>query len=114
MSTRAIVNFMDDGPLCTAYQHNDGYPSVFGEALKTAVIAAHGASELGCLAAQVIAKLKTGPRDFYIIKAGTSDLWEEYTYDVYARDGGWWITCTGKRKGVIFDGPAAEFDTTED
>ena len=105
------MNFNEGGSaLCTLYQHNDGYPSVCGANLKDALLKSK-AREMGDLVLQVIAKMKTGPLDLYLVPAGTSDIWEAFTYDIYEKDGGVWVTCSRSRKGLIYDGPVAEWDT---
>ena len=112
MSTRALANFIDGADtLCTVYKHWDGYPSEFGRMLKEAILIDECRMETGDLAAHVISKIKKAPKDVYIVPAGTSGMDEDYTYDIYAKDGGWHVTCARTGRAVLYDGPVAEWDT---
>ena len=96
MGTRCLTVFREaDGTeIVVLYRQLDGYPSGHGEELerllesKTLV---NGlplrddpslANGMGCLAAQVVAHLKTGPGGFYLHPAGTRGVGEEYVYTV--------------------------------
>jgi len=113
MGTRSITHTHKDGHiLCSFYKHWDGYPSEYGRDLKRVLMKMNETTDIGDMAAQVIAAIKQGPKDVYMIAAGQNDMGEEFTYDIYRKDDAWWITCTHVSKGVLYDGPVAEFDTS--
>ena len=96
MGTRALINVFDEDNtgLVTIYRQMDGYPSglglEIGEFLKDRVIV-NGigmaddriiSNGMGCLSASLIAHLKHGVGSIYIYPVGTTDCWEEYTYNI--------------------------------
>jgi hypothetical protein len=100
MGTRAIINIHDenlDSPiLVTIYRQFDGYPSNLGEDIKEALgkrklvnghsNAVNETNGMGCAAALLIAHLKADMTvgNVYIVPAGTNDVSEEFTYDIFA------------------------------
>ena len=101
MGTRALVHVHDDDPngtiLCTIYRQFDGYPEGLGDELREfiskgvlingigidAKIGTHF-NGMGCFAAQLIAYLKNKVGNVYVYAPGTSDVWEEFTYHLWA------------------------------
>jgi len=100
MGTRSLTRVQDgSGVYITMYRQYDGYPSGHGlnlaQFLKpfTIVNGFGGNAELGstangmgCLAAQIVAHFKTGVGAFYLYPARTSDIGEEYFYDIIGND----------------------------
>jgi len=95
MSTRALINIKKHNrfsdTLTTIYVHSDGYPDGLGQKIidfiKNKKIS-NGVSNdcfngMGCLAASLIAHLKTKSGEVYIEKPDTCDVWENYTYTLY-------------------------------
>ena len=107
MSTKALINVYDedDEKLCTIYKHFDGYIDGLGKFLynflndKT-IIDGFGNPEeaskvsfngMGDLAARLIHALKDYQQhsagydigNVYIVSVGTSNVNEEYVYDIY-------------------------------
>lgn len=108
MGTRSItdiivVDELENGKeresiLLTIYRQMDGYPSGMGLDLANFLLSGklvngfnpfteekrfNGA---GCLAAQLVAHLKTGTGGTYIVKPKTRDMWEEFRYQVYINE----------------------------
>jgi WYL_2, Sm-like SH3 beta-barrel fold len=100
MGTRSLTFFYQDGkPFCAFYRQMDGYPSGhgvdLGEILAPITLvngyqlnmqAGEYANGPGCLAAQVIQKLKTGIGSIYMITPNPKDHengWQEYEYHVH-------------------------------
>ena len=98
MGTRSLTFVYDDvdTPLVCLYRQFDGYPSCHGVDLamflngKTIVNGFNPkqnnenfANGMDCLAAQLIAKLKTGIGNIYIIPIDSKDVGEEYVYHIY-------------------------------
>lgn len=135
MGTRARVNIIEDGkPLVSIYRQFDGYPGGLGAEIaefcanmriingignETAGTAANG---MGCFAAQLIAKLKKEIGNVYIRDTSNESHGEEFSYDVYEKDGTLHIKvlsgsmtafgCPGtlpSNMKTIFDGTAKEF-----
>lgn len=126
MGTRAIVHIREEGKespiLTTIYRQFDGYPEGLGLDIQSALkgkTVVNGYSDpktqvngMGCAAAMLIAEIKEGCGNVYIKAAGTSDVWEEYAYQLY---------CVGDRIHMtasetygdgreLFDGPLDDFD----
>jgi len=94
MGTRAITNvFENQQPLVSLYVHSDGYPSGHGLALAEflstqRLVTGLGPADTqrscngaGCLAAQLIASLKTCPGHIYV-RAYDAAATEEFRYDI--------------------------------
>lgn len=98
MGTRSTTTIKSSGKnsktLCTIYRQYDGYLSGHGKELKdgfgnTKIVngfngdmkAPDSANGMGCLAAQIIAKLKDGIGNIYI--AEPDETGEEYDYLIY-------------------------------
>jgi hypothetical protein len=95
MGTRSMTIFLEDNKeVARMYRQYDGYPEAHGVELaklcKKVLVNGYSdpksrtqANGMGCLAAQVIAKLKTGIGNIYIEPTGgeISD-WVEYIYTV--------------------------------
>ncbi|MVB00087.1 hypothetical protein GN330_22840 [Nitratireductor sp. CAU 1489] len=98
MGTRAIIHVKngdkDSDTLVTVYRQFDGYPTGLGDDIKSilggkAIVNGYNdpsnvVNGMKCAAAMLIAGLKDGCGNVYIYPAGTSDVWEEYTYTIYA------------------------------
>lgn len=96
MGTRSLTHVYDAANKCimTIYRQMDGYPSCHGLALAKIcnVTITNGiggvpdlnriANGMGCLAAQIVASLKSGPGSIYIQSPGAKDCGEEYVYTV--------------------------------
>lgn len=97
MSTRSITVFMDEAKkeILVMYRHSDGYPTGHGkdlaEFLKDITLV-NGimwgdtrkvANGMNCLAAQVVGHFKDSPGQFYLHKAKTRNLDEEFVYTIY-------------------------------
>ena len=137
MGTRSLIHFDEDGTtLATLYRQFDGYPEVAGLAL-AGVLTRNGKSRkvvngfgggdgasgafntLGCVAAEVIGRLKLENREddgstiggFYVYKPGSKDCGEEYTYTVSVKDGEPWVEAVDvlADDGALFAGDAAAF-----
>lgn len=94
MGTRSLTHVMHQGkPLVTIYRQFDGYPEGMGKELAdflTPIRLVNGlpvgkenksvANGIDCLAAQLIAHLKTEPGDIYLCHPNSSNCGEEYTY----------------------------------
>lgn len=122
MGTRSLTHIKERGQtLVTIYQQYDGYPTGVGADLKRiagqteivngytpAMAAGTHANGMGCLAAQVVAALKTGLGGGYIYPPDSADCGEEFTYTLYARNGRVWMKAAAGRD--FYDGPLADFD----
>lgn len=105
MGTRALIHVYDNvlegeghGPLLlTIYRQFDGYPEGLGRDIHEAVgglritngnAGAGTANGMGCLAAQLVTKLKGNCiGNVYIMPPGAKDVWEEFVYEVRGRIG---------------------------
>lgn len=122
MGTRSLTRVFDEHgqAICCLYRQYDGYPSGHGKDLAEFLApitvvnglgalgarAARVANGMGCLAAQLVAHLKKEPGNFYLYSADTSDVGEEYVYEVHPGR----LVCTavyGAEK--LYDGPADAF-----
>ena len=130
---RIIEQFTDDKTkkeinqnICLVYVQFDGYPT--GHPMDTAewlstskVVNGYGANEkklvfngAGCLAAQLIGKLKGGETGNTYVQSLSSrgNSWEDYLYDIIVKeDHTIEFVCyeNGKRKTEIFRGLPSEF-----
>ena len=98
MGTRSLTKVFDhsDRELVCLYRQHDGYPSGHGAELAEKLVGftlVNGlrsdqtgklANGMGCLAAQLVAEFKDGPGSFYLYAPGTTDVGEEYVYEVRA------------------------------
>jgi hypothetical protein len=124
MGTRCLT-FVENGvgeKLICIYRQFDGYPSGHGaevaEFLRNMVIVngipsgktgkiANGA---GCLAAQLIAKLKDGVGGIYINPITTTDAWQDYEYYIRACvDRGIEVKVKDSSGNVLFAGNTEQF-----
>ena len=93
MSTHSVTTIIQDNkPLVSFYTHSDGYPEGYGLNLYKflkgfkivngiGTVKGKMANGIDCLAAQLIAKFKTGIGGVYIIPANI-DHDEEFSYDI--------------------------------
>lgn len=107
MGTRSLTTFIatwkDDkgkvknNKIVTMYRQYDGYPTGHGKELAEFIaqgklVNGLGADPalvfngMGCLAAQVVAKFKTGPGNIYLHRGGATNCWEEYRYEVIGNE----------------------------
>lgn len=94
MGTRCLTAVYEDGvEILTLYRQFDGYFDGHGDELAlflSGIQLVNGisgerknvANGMGCLAAQIVAHMKTEPGGFYIYKSGSRDVGEEYIYHV--------------------------------
>jgi hypothetical protein len=98
-STGKKVKKVKQNEICLIYRQYDGYPT--GHPLETAEWLAGGQvvnglrlgedklvfNGAGCLAAQLIAKLKDGPGNTYIHSLKSrGESWEDYLYDIIVKE----------------------------
>lgn len=99
MGTRSLTYVYDDGetkPFLCMYRQFDGYPSGHGLDLAkflAPIVMRNGyqmddkagthANGMGCLAAQLVANLKTDIGGIYLYPAETTDAGQEYEYHIY-------------------------------
>lgn len=103
MGTRSltVIHDYDDDEIVVLYRQFDGYPEGHGAELASflkGMIMVNGlrmgdtqrvANGPGCLAALIVAHFKGDtPGGFYLYKAGTRDVGEEYIYHVRPRESG--------------------------
>jgi hypothetical protein len=131
MGTIALTVFEERGQeICVLYRQMDGYPTGHGaelleimkgmEVVDGIPVMAHRspriANGMGCLAAQVIAALKTDVGSFYIEAPGTRGIGEEYIYTISTgKDGIESIylkveKAYGDTLKEIYNGPINDFD----
>lgn len=122
MGTRATTTVLDGTtPLVTTYRQMDGGPSCHGARLKEicdgmVVVDGYGhstpekaANGIECLAAQIVAQLKTGIGSIYIVRPGDE---EEFDYRISVKKGV--IHVRVKHWGeVIYTGPIDGMPTGE-
>lgn len=96
MGTRCLTVMCDEGgdEIAVLYRQMDGYPEGHGEELEeflNGITLVNGISSnnpekiangMDCLAAQIVAHFKQGAGGFYLMRAGTRDVGEEYIYKV--------------------------------
>lgn len=119
MGTRSeTIIYANTTPICKIYRQMDGYPDCHGIELATAcnVMIVNGlsgntreiANGMGCLAAQVIKALKTGPGSIYLFDP-TQPGDEEYVYEVRGTVGAKpTITCRNGTVELFTNLPADE------
>ena len=129
MGTRSLTIFNDtynDEEIAVFYRQFDGYPEGHGkellDLLKDMRVVNGMNSEnmkfkiangMDCLAAQVVAHFKNGPGDFYLYKAGTRDVLEEFIYTLYHKHGDLFIKVEDTYDGGndLFDGNLEEYES---
>jgi hypothetical protein len=144
MGTRSLTNIIQKywdkdskvrtNKIATMYRQFDGYPTGHGTELAEFLASGKlvngiGLSEdnlklfngIGCLAAQIVSHFKGDcPGNIYLYKPGTTNVWEDYAYDVIVDEGTNFnynersliLKCksTGsKRNKVLFEGTPKEF-----
>ena len=103
MGTRAIIAVKEnenDKDFATFYRQYDGYPEGLGAELleyitdKSVVNGFnsehrfhHAFNGIGDFCASLIAYFKTDIGNFYVQKAGTRDMWEDYIYTIIVKVG---------------------------
>ena len=121
MGTRSLTNIVDGKKtVACIYRQFDGYPSGHGSdlaAIIAPVIMVNGltggnapvANGIGCLAAQIVARLKKEPGGIYLYAPGSSDVGEEYTYTITGHLSNPLNVKVSDCDKIIFNGPPAEF-----
>ncbi len=121
MGTRSLTHVKNDDneTFVTIYRQMDGYPSVMGADIKTALggkTLVNGYTDpatqingMGCAAAMLIAAIKTGCGGVYIVKPDTTDSGEEYVYTLTNRGDEIGLKIQNP-EAVIYDGTIAAFD----
>jgi hypothetical protein len=118
--------------LVTIYRQFDGYLSGMGADLREGFgnieiengmtgdkEMGEAANGMGCLAAQIIASLKNCEGNVYIYHAGTSDVWEDYTYTIMPPDTkegvgvGLRVKVTGYNDRPVYEGLLSEMPEEE-
>lgn len=125
MGTRSLTHVYDgDTRVVTIYQQYDGYPEGVGRELATflaniEIVNGFGtdaklgevANGYGCLAAQLIARLKTAVGDVYVATPG--DMGQEFEYEIHVTTPN--LFGTGSIRFIarqVYDGGAVLFDGT--
>lgn len=129
MGTRSLTTvYEEDGkPLVTLYRQMDGYPTGHGAELcefLRGIIITNGigteartqrtANGAGCLAAQIIANLKTGVGSIYVVR-GARGHGEEWRYGIWPIVGEplrFTVDRVPWKRAPVrcYDGPVANFD----
>ena len=102
MGTRSLTVFNDtyeNKEICVLYRQYDGYPEGHGTDLLNflkdmkVVNGINSENEkwkisngMDCLAAQIVSHFKSGPGYFYINRADTRDVGEEFIYTLYYKN----------------------------
>tara|TARA_R100000234_G_C4956593_1_gene159846 strand:- start:435 stop:875 length:441 start_codon:yes stop_codon:yes gene_type:complete len=102
MGTRSLTVFNDtyeNEEICVLYRQYDGYPEGHGTDLLNflkdmkVVNGINSENEkwkisngMDCLAAQIVSHFKSGPGYFYINRADTRDVGEEFIYTLYYKN----------------------------
>ena len=127
MGTRSLTVFNDDdgAEIVVMYQQYDGYPTGVGAELKELlsgkkIVNGFGTDDDGkafnggsCLAASVVAALKSGIGNVYLYPAGTRNTGEEFIYTITPSNpiG---IKVVVPRElddgAVLYNGPVDDFD----
>lgn len=128
MSTRSHTYFYQDGtPFAAFYRHMDGYPEGHGVELGKILApielvngiamgekAGTHANGAGCLAAQVVAKMKVGIGGIYLVNPDPEENnngWQEYEYHIHVNStefGSKMTVVVTDTKKVIFRGSAPD------
>lgn len=120
MGTRSLTIIKDeaDKEMMVMYRQFDGYIDGHGAELfhfLKGMVVVNGLSDpepekvangLGCLAAQIVAHFKKSAGGFYLHTPTNEEynLWQEYTYTVYLKDGKICLKANSKYRGDLFDG----------
>ena len=128
MGTRALVAFLneDNEEFCLLYVQMDGYPEGLGMALAQFLQDGHlvngymlGSKAkqfngMGCLAAQVVAHLKDGVGNHYLMTPMSRDHGEEWIYTIYQKDKKVYMRVKEEdAKNACYDGPLANYAFTK-
>jgi len=112
MGTRALIHVYDEeyNAIVTIYRHYDGYPQALGADIveiisdkESGEITNSWKSDIGCLAAQLVAGLKNEPGNVYLIRPGSDDVGEEYVYKLKPGEGQLHIEVTDTNKVLFYD-----------
>lgn len=117
MGTRSLTFLYDEKaePFTCFYRQYDGYPS--GHGLELAEILTGGKlvngigrdtnvfNGMGCLAAQIIMRLKDGPGGIYIERPTLEDAGQDFEYHIYTDS----VTVKGYNGDILFEGTWEEF-----
>jgi len=108
-------------PIISMYRQYDGYPEGHGIELaefldEFSVVNGLGldkekkiANGMDCLAAQIVAEFKTGPGGIYLQHPDTTDVWEQFVYEIEDTGKGLSISIYDSyEKDVIFKGSPEE------
>ena len=119
MGTRALTFVYENhAPLVNIYTHYDGYPSDHGlelaKILKDRVLVngisnplqENASNGMGCLAATIVAKLKTGIGGVYLYSLRDRDAGQDYEYHIHKDHG---VVKYYYKNINIFDGTWNEF-----
>jgi hypothetical protein len=123
MGTRSLTTIIEgDKPLCHIYAQYDGYPTGHGADLAklcdlqiingfgTNQIMGTAANGMGCLAAQVIAGLKTTIGAYYLVSSGADMTNIDYRYIISGTEGSKpIIECRSDDKKIVFKGTSDEW-----
>ena len=128
MGTRSLTHIHESDSkskiLTTIYRQFDGYPEGMGKDIFEAIGSrklVNGYQDentetngMGCAAALLIANLKSDFKagNTYIYSAGSKDVWEDYTYSLYSKDGAIHLTIKDGSE-TIFKDALAQFDMFE-
>ena len=119
MGTRSLTFVYDNQiPILCMYRPFDGYPSGHGlelaEFLNSFVEIVNGirigenrkiANGMGCLAAQLVKHMKTGPGGIYIMSTVTTDAGQDFEYHIYEKR----IVVKNYNEQIIFSGNKEQF-----
>ena len=140
MGTRAITTIKDNEnkTLVVLYRQYDGYQDCHGKELKEfleskSLVNGISISEytrwlatgrcnsiangMGCLAAQLIAKVKDGVGLFYIYPEGAADEWVDFSYTVYPTDSTDSSTLSIKVEScgdLMFEGLVSDYEAVDE
>ncbi len=131
MGTRCLVHIKEDGrTITTIYRLYDGYPEGMGDDIKRAVghldiVNGYNnqtpqANGMGCLAAQLIAKLKDGVGNVYIYAPDSVDMGEDYTYILSDKRNPnvsadrTWVKCMDGDGETVYEGFLTDWNMSKD
>jgi len=119
MGTRSLTFVYEDyQPVICMYRQYDGYPEGHGTELANFLASIEAvtngiavgetrrtANGMGCLAAQLVAHLKTETGNIYLYPTDSKDCGQEYEYHIYTDR----VTVYGWNRKHLFTGPWSEF-----
>jgi len=73
----------DPEPIVNIYRQYDGYPSGHGLELAKILTSPDGSNGIECMAASIVAGLKTKPYNVYLYSIDTRECGQDYEYHVY-------------------------------